>query len=60
VERTVVSLAASAFVACCGLASFLTWEALSEPKVARAQTTGTCPNAQLIDTFEGNGDQQTA
>jgi hypothetical protein len=59
VERTVVSLAASAFVACCGLASFLTWEALSEPKVARAQTTGTCPNAQLIDTFEGNGDQQT-
>ncbi len=58
-ERTVASLAASAFVACCGLAWFLSWEALSEPKPARAQTTGTCPNAQLIDTFEGNGDQQT-
>jgi hypothetical protein len=38
---------------------FLSWEVLVEPRLARAQTTGTCPNAQLIDTFEGNGDQQT-
>src|SRR5918993_575781 len=59
VERTVASLAASAFVACCGLAWCLSWEAVIEPKPAKAQTTGTCPNAQLIDTFEGNGDQQT-
>ena len=28
-------------------------------QLARAQTTGTCPNAQFIDTFTGNGDQQT-
>jgi hypothetical protein len=58
VERTVASLAASAFVACC-LAWFLSWEAISEPKPAKAQTTGTCPNAQLIDTYEGTGNQQT-
>jgi hypothetical protein len=32
---------------------------LGEPRPARAQTTGTCPNAQLIDTFEGTGNQQT-
>jgi len=37
----------------------LSWEVIGEPRPARAQTTGTCPNAQLIDTFEGNGDQQT-
>src|SRR5215211_6905772 len=58
-ERTVVSLAVSAFVACCGLVLGLSWEVLSEPRPARAQTTGTCPNAQFINTFEGNGDQQT-
>jgi hypothetical protein len=38
---------------------WLSWEGVIEPKPARAQTTGTCPNAQLIDTFEGNGTQQT-
>jgi hypothetical protein len=59
VERTVASLAASAFVACCGLVLGLSWEVLSEPRPAKAQTTGTCPNPQFIDTFEGNGDQQT-
>lgn len=39
---------------------------LSEPgatlnvgEPAEAQETGTCPDAQLIDTFKGNGDQQT-
>jgi hypothetical protein len=37
----------------------LSWDVLSEPRPAKAQTTGTCPNAQLIDTFEGNGTQQT-
>jgi hypothetical protein len=58
VERTVASLA-SACVACCALVLWLSWEVLSEPRPAEAQTTGTCPNAQLIDTFEGNGDQQT-
>jgi hypothetical protein len=59
VERTVASLAMSAVVACCALVLWLSWEVLSEPRPARAQTTGTCPNAQLIDTFEGNGTQQT-
>jgi hypothetical protein len=38
---------------------FLSWEVISGPKPAVAQTTGTCLNAQLIDTFEGNGSQQT-
>jgi hypothetical protein len=59
VERTVASLALSAFVACCGLAWFLSWDVFSEPRLARAQTTGTCPNAQFIDTFTGNGNQKT-
>ena len=58
-ERTVASLALSAFVASCSLALLLSWEVLSGPRPARAQTTGTCPNAQLIDTYEGTGDQQT-
>jgi hypothetical protein len=59
VGRTVTLLAKSAFVACCALVLFLSWEVLGEPRPARAQTTGTCPNAQLIDTFEGTGNQQT-
>jgi hypothetical protein len=59
VGRTVTLLAKSAFVACCAFVLFLSWEVLSEPRPARAQTTGTCPNAQLIDTFEGTGNQQT-
>ena len=58
-ERTVASLVSSAFVACCALVLWLSWEVLSEPRPARAQTTGTCPNAKLIDTFEGNGAQET-
>jgi hypothetical protein len=37
----------------------MSWEVFGEPRPARAQTTGTCPNAQLIDTFEGTGNQQT-
>ena len=57
--RTVTLLAKSAFVASCSLVLFLAWDVLSEESPARAQTTGTCPNAQLIDTYEGNGDQQT-
>jgi hypothetical protein len=59
VERTVASLAMSAFVASCTLVLFLTWEVPGEPRPASAQTTGTCPNAQFIDTFEGTGNQQT-
>ena len=58
-QRIVASLGVSAIVASCSLALFLSWDVFSEPRPARAQTTGTCPNAQLIDTFEGNGDQQT-
>jgi hypothetical protein len=58
-ERTVASLASSAIVACSGLVLCLSWEVLSEPRPAKAQTTGTCPNAQLIDTYEGTGNQQT-
>jgi hypothetical protein len=37
----------------------MSWEVISEPGPARAQTTGTCPNAQFIDTYAGNGNQQT-
>jgi hypothetical protein len=59
VQRAVASLAVSALVAICSLVLSLSWEVFSEPRPARAQATGTCPNAQLIDTFEGNGDQQT-
>jgi hypothetical protein len=59
VGRTVTLLAKAAFVACCALVLFSTWEVLGEPRPAGAQTTGTCPNAQLIDTFEGNGAQET-
>ena len=58
-QRIVASLGVSAIVASCSLALFLSWDVFSESRPARAQTTGTCPNAQLIDTFEGNGDQQT-
>jgi hypothetical protein len=58
-ERTVASLAVSALVASCSLVLLLSWEVIGEPRPARAQTTGTCPNAQLIDTFEGTGAQQT-
>ncbi len=50
-------LALSALVAACGVMLRMSWEPISEP--AEAQTTGTCPRAQLIDTFEGNGVQQT-
>jgi hypothetical protein len=59
VERTVASLVVSAFVASCSLVLFLSWQVIGEPRSAGAQTTGTCPNAQLIDTFVGNGAQQT-
>jgi hypothetical protein len=59
VQRTVASLVVSAFVAFCSLVLFLSWEVFGEPRPARAQTTGTCPNAQFIDTFEGTGNQQT-
>src|SRR5215212_7591419 len=59
VQRIVASLGVSAIVASCSLALFLSWDVFSEPRLARAQTTGTCPNAQFIDTFTGNGDQQT-
>ena len=57
--KIVALLAVLTFVASCSLALFLSWAVLSEPRPARAQTTGTCPNAQLIDTFEGTGNQQT-
>jgi hypothetical protein len=59
VGRTVTLLAKSAFVASCSLVLFLAWDVLNGERPARAQTTGTCPNAQLIDTFEGTGNQQT-
>ena len=57
--RTVTLLAKSAFVASCSLVLFLAGDVLSAERPARAQTTGTCPNAQFIDTFEGTGNQQT-
>lgn len=49
----------SVLVMCCGVALRLSWEAMKAPETAYAQETGTCPDAQLIDTFEGNGNQQT-
>ena len=58
-QRTAASLALSAFVACTVLACFLSWQVIGKPSPAEAQTTGTCPNAQLIDTYVGNGSQQT-
>jgi hypothetical protein len=54
VQRSVASRAVLRFVASCSLALFLSWDVFSEPRPARAQTTGTCPNAQLIDTYEGS------
>lgn len=58
-QRSVASLSVLTFVASCSLALFWSWDVFSEPRPARAQTTGTCPNAQFIDSFTGNGDQQT-
>ena len=55
--RVLTFLAVSAVVVCSGFALRVVWE--SPSGLAQAQTTGTCPNAQLIDTFEGNGNQQT-
>lgn len=45
-ERTVASLAVSAFVASCSLVMFLSWEVISEPKPAKAQTADLydCPD----------------
>jgi hypothetical protein len=57
VGRVLTFLAVSAVVVCSGFALRVVWE--SSSGLAQAQTTGTCPNAQLIDTFEGNGNQQT-
>jgi len=57
VGRILTVLAVSALVAGCGIVLPVSWKPLGEP--AEAQTTGTCPRAQLIDTFEGNGGQHT-
>jgi hypothetical protein len=57
VGRVLTFLAVSAVVVCSGFALRVVWE--SSSGLAQAQTTGTCPNAQLIDTFEGTGNQQT-
>ncbi len=58
-RRTITMLMLSVLVMCCGVVLRLSWEAMKAPEAAYAQETGTCPDAQLIDTFEGNGDQQT-
>ena len=55
--RAIALLAVSVVVVYSGFALRVVWE--SSSRAAQAQTTGTCPNAQLIDTFEGNGNQQT-
>jgi hypothetical protein len=52
-------LAVSVLVACSAFVLRDSWEAFERPGPAQAQTTGNCPNAQLIDTFEGTGNQQT-
>jgi hypothetical protein len=57
--RILVLLAVSALVVCSAFALRDSLESFERPKPAQAQTTGDCPSAQLIDTFEGNGDQQT-
>lgn len=57
--RAITMLMLSMLVMCCGVMLRLSWEAMKAPEAAYAQETGTCPDAQLIDTFEGKGDQQT-
>ena len=57
--RILALFAVSVLVVCSAFVLRDSWEAFERPRPAQAQTTGTCPNAQLIDTFEGNGNQQT-
>jgi len=57
--RILALLAVSVLVVCSAFVLRDSWEAFEKPRPAQAQTTGNCPNAQLIDTFEGSGDQQT-
>jgi hypothetical protein len=52
-------MAAVITVSTCGIAVRLAWVELGSRHSAYAQTKGTCPNPQLIDTFEGNDDQQS-
>ena len=52
-------MALSFAAVCCGIFGRMAYEEVRTPNPAEAQDTGTCPSAQLIDTFEGNGDQQT-
>jgi hypothetical protein len=59
VGRTPIFLVLSLAVVCLGFFGRMAYEEVRAPKSAEAQDTGTCPDAQLIDTFEGNGDQQT-
>jgi hypothetical protein len=59
VGRGVTFLALSVAVVCVGVFGRMAYEEVTVPEPAQAQDTGTCPSAQLIDTFEGNGDQQT-
>ena len=57
--RSPIFLALSLAAVCCGIFGRVAYEEIRAPNPAEAQDTGTCPSAQLIDTFEGNGDQQT-
>ena len=57
--RGVTFLALSVAVVFIGVLGRMTYEEVRAPRPVSAQETGTCPSAQLIDTFEGNGDQQT-
>src|SRR3712207_7454209 len=52
-------MAAVITVSACGIAVRLAWVELGSRHSAYAQTKGTCPNPQRIDTFEGNDDQQS-
>jgi hypothetical protein len=59
VVRILGSVLVLLVVACSAFVLRASWESLEDAKPARAQITGNCPNARLIDTFKGNGDQQT-
>ena len=58
-QRALLAAAVVMAVLACGVAVRLAWEELGSRHSAQAQETGTCPNPQLIDTFEGTGSQQS-
>ena len=57
----VLRLSALALLAAGATVGWLLWRTAQPVPIAEAQEgAGSCPNARLVDTFTGNGDQQTA